>query len=107
THFKEIGEQYGPFDLALIECGQYSKNWKYIHMMPEETIQAAIDLKTNKAMAVHWGKFALANHAWDESINRAVAASKEKNVNLITPMIGEAVYLKSEQNFAEWWKAVQ
>lgn len=107
THFKEIGEQYGPFDLALLECGQYSKNWKYIHMMPEETIQAAIDLKTEKAMAVHWGKFALANHAWDDSINRASTAAKEKHVNLITPMIGEAVLLKSEQSFGEWWKSVK
>jgi len=46
----------------------------------------------------------LANHAWDDSINRASAAAKEKNVNLITPMIGEAVLLKSEQRFGEWWK---
>lgn len=76
-------------------------------MMPEETIQAAVDLKTKKAMAVHWGKFALANLAWDDSINRAVAAAKEKNVNLITPMIGEAVKLKSDQKFREWWKAVE
>jgi len=36
-----------------------------------------------------------------------VAAAKEKNVNLITPMIGEAVQLKSEQEFRRWWKVVQ
>lgn len=91
THFKEIGEQHGPFDLALLECGQYNKNWKYIHMMPEETIQAAIDLKATVAMPVHWGKFALANHAWHEPIARASAAAKGKQVPIITPMIGEMV----------------
>src|SRR5690606_12893097 len=41
THFKEIGTKYGPFDLAILENGQYDKKWKYIHMMPEEVVQAS------------------------------------------------------------------
>ncbi|MEO8148156.1 MAG: MBL fold metallo-hydrolase [Bacteroidia bacterium] len=28
NHFKKIGNTYGPFDLAILECGQYNKNWK-------------------------------------------------------------------------------
>ena len=44
-HFLEIGEQFGPFDLAILECGQYNQDWRYIHMAPEETAQAAVDLK--------------------------------------------------------------
>lgn len=28
-HFAEIGEMYGPFDLAVLECGQYDQNWRY------------------------------------------------------------------------------
>ena len=71
THFAKIGAEYGPFDLALLECGQYNKSWKYIHMMPEQTVQASIDLKAKTFMPVHWGKFALALHAWDEPIERA------------------------------------
>jgi len=43
--FKKIGEKYGPFDIAMLECGQYDKQWPYIHMMPEESVQASIDLK--------------------------------------------------------------
>ena len=50
THFKEIGNKYGPFDLAILECGQYNPYWKYIHMMPEETVQAAIDLRDKKCI---------------------------------------------------------
>ena len=33
-HFKEIGEKYGPFDLTLMECGQYDIRWPNIHMFP-------------------------------------------------------------------------
>ena len=59
SHFADIGERFGPFDLAILEDGQYNKNWKYIHMMPEETVQAAIDLKAKKLLPVHWAKFSL------------------------------------------------
>ena len=41
SHFRSIGEKFGPFDLAILECGQYHANWKYIHMTPEEVILAA------------------------------------------------------------------
>lgn len=106
SHFKEIGDTHGPFDLAILECGQYDKSWKYIHMMPEEVVQASLDLKTKKTMPVHWGKFALSNHAWDDSIIRVVNAAKENSLPLITPMIGEEVNLKEERVFSEWWKTI-
>jgi L-ascorbate metabolism protein UlaG (beta-lactamase superfamily) len=103
-HFVEIGKNFGPFDLAILECGQYDKSWKYIHMMPEQTAQAAIELNAKKLMPVHWAKFSLGNHAWDDSIKRVSAASKEKNISLITPMIGEEVDLKNTSHeFVEWW----
>ena len=34
AQFKKIGEQFGPFDLAFLECGQYGKYWPNIHMFP-------------------------------------------------------------------------
>ncbi len=106
-HFKEIGEKYGPFDIAILECGQYDKNWKYIHMMPEQTFQAAEELKAKKLLAVHWAKFALANHAWEDSIKRVSVASINKSVQLITPMIGEEVDLKNDsQVFTKWWESI-
>ena len=46
THFAEIGNTFGPFDLVILENGQYDKSWKYIHMMPEEVLQAAKDLNS-------------------------------------------------------------
>ena len=43
-HFKSIGEKYGPFDFAMMECGQYNSLWSEIHMFPEETAQAGVDV---------------------------------------------------------------
>ena len=104
THFKEIGEKYGPFDLAILECGQYNEFWKYIHMMPEETAQAAVELKAKLLLPVHWGKFTLGLHPWNEPIERVVKKSKELNQAIATPMIGEKVEVGSIVPIKEWWK---
>jgi len=105
-HFKEIGDKLGPFDLAIIECGQYDNNWKYIHLLPEHMIPAAKELKAKAVMPVHWGKFALANHDWDEPIIKISEYAKAENLPLITPMIGEKVHLNEKYNTVEWWKNV-
>jgi L-ascorbate metabolism protein UlaG (beta-lactamase superfamily) len=103
THFKEIGEKFGPFDLAILECGQYHPYWKYIHMMPEETVQAAVDLKAKVLLPVHWSKFTLALHPWHEPIKRLVAKAHALNQNIVTPMIGEKVELEKNLPLKEWW----
>jgi L-ascorbate metabolism protein UlaG (beta-lactamase superfamily) len=102
-HFKEIGEKYGPFDIALLECGQYNKWWANIHMMPEETAQAAVDLKAKVLQPIHWGKFTLALHPWDEPIQRVTKKANELNLKLTTPMIGEKVVLDSVYPNSKWW----
>jgi L-ascorbate metabolism protein UlaG (beta-lactamase superfamily) len=106
THFEAIGNQFGPFDLAILECGQYNDSWKYIHMFPEELITAAKNLKAKALMPVHWGKFALSNHAWDEPIIRVSEAAEKENLSLLTPMIGQKVNLDLPGTFEKWWKNV-
>ncbi|WP_018616454.1 MBL fold metallo-hydrolase [Segetibacter koreensis] len=106
THFKNIGETFGPFDLAILECGQYNEYWKYIHMMPEEAVQAALDLKAKVLIPVHWSKFSLALHDWDDSIKRVIRESEKRNMPLINPMIGEEVDLKATGTFTSWWEKV-
>ena len=101
-HFKTIGERFGPFDLVILENGQYNKHWKYIHMMPEEVVQAACDLKAKKLFPVHWGKFSLSLHAWDEPIKRVVDEARRKGVDIVHPAIGEITYLNKQNNFREW-----
>lgn len=108
SHFKEIGNKFGPFDLAILENGQYNKAWKYIHLMPEQVLQVAKDLNTKRFFPVHSGKFALANHAWDEPLKRISELNTTANRFMITPRIGEIAYLKdTRQHFTEWWLEVE
>ncbi|HEY0059980.1 MAG TPA: MBL fold metallo-hydrolase [Flavisolibacter sp.] len=103
THFTSIGRAAGPFDLAILENGQYNAHWKYIHMMPEEVVQAAQDLQARMLLPVHWSKFSLAIHEWDEPINRVSAEASRKGLPLLHPMIGEAINLDDPQS-TTWWK---
>src|SRR5215204_5881394 len=103
-HFTEIGDKFGPFDLAILENGQYDKNWKYIHMMPEEVVQAAQDLKAKALLPVHWSKFSLSIHAWDEPIIRVTKEAKIRNVALLHPLIGEVIYLREHIQSTSWWE---
>jgi L-ascorbate metabolism protein UlaG (beta-lactamase superfamily) len=106
THFKEIGERFGPFDLAILECGQYNAHWKYIHMMPEETVQAAIDLKAALLLPVHWAKFTLALHPWYEPAVRVTKKAAELQQAITTPRIGQPVILGKAPPDEHWWSAV-
>lgn len=74
--------------------------------MPEDTVQAALDLKAKKLLPVHWSKFSLALHAWDEPIIRVKRESERRNLPAITPMIGEEVDLTSAGAFKNWWEKV-
>jgi L-ascorbate metabolism protein UlaG (beta-lactamase superfamily) len=103
THFAEIGNSYGPFDLAILECGQYNPYWKYIHMMPEEVVQAGIDLKAKRILPVHWSKFSLSLHAWDDPILRITKEATIKNMPLLHPLIGQEVNLNSSNPLTDWW----
>ncbi len=107
THFLDIGNRFGPFDLAILENGQYDKSWKYIHMQPEEVLHAAKNLSTKKLFPVHSSKFALANHDWDDPLKRIVELNKQFRIPLITPMIGEKVNLNdNNQLFLNWWEQI-
>ncbi len=105
-HFKEIGEKFGPFDIVILESGQYNKSWPNIHMMPEETVQASVDLKAKVLLPVHWAKFSLAMHAWDEPIERILQKANELNVKVTTPHIGEAVILGNSLPNKTWWQTL-
>lgn len=104
-HFDEIGDKYGPFDFAMIECGQYNKMWPDIHMFPEETVQAGIDLRSKAIMPIHWGSFQLALHSWIDPIERAKATAEELKANLVTPEIGQAILINDLSGLDNvWWK---
>ncbi len=104
-HLKQIGELFGGFDLAILENGQYDSRWPYIHMMPEETTMAAVELGAKALLPAHAGKFAISNHAWDEPFIRLAEVSRHEPYRLLTPVIGEPVCLDNEkQTFSYWWE---
>jgi|SRR5690554_4988082 L-ascorbate metabolism protein UlaG (beta-lactamase superfamily) len=108
THFAEIGKKYGPFDLAILELGQYHENWKFIHMLPEHFFQAANDLKAQKVMGVHNSKFSLGRHPWFDPMETITELSKSSDIPLLTPMIGESLSLDDpDQTFTLWWKVTR
>jgi L-ascorbate metabolism protein UlaG (beta-lactamase superfamily) len=105
--FKEIGAKYGPFDLALLETGAYDKRWPDVHMQPEETLQAFLDLKGKWLLPVHNGTFDLGLHRWQEPFERIAALARERGVALATPEMGEAVDLGQPQAGRAWWRDLE
>ncbi len=102
--FKEIGEKYGPFDLTMMECGQYNESWASIHMMPEQTVKAHIDLKGKVLLPIHWAAFKLSIHPWNEPASRSVSEAERLKVKVITPNIGEEIIIGKENVDNNWWK---
>ncbi len=103
SHFKQIGEKFGSFDLAILENGQYNEYWPYIHMMPEQTVQASIDLNAKILLPVHWAKFSLSVHDWNEPAIRITKKAAEMNVQLTTPRIGEQIIVDDFYPDDKWW----
>ena len=104
THFAEIGNKYGPFDITFLENGQYNTRWPTSHLFPEETIQAFKDLKGKKLMSVHWGMFDISTHNWYDPIEETTKLSSKENITHFTPKIGELVNVNDKNNTTNWWK---
>ncbi|WP_166246461.1 MBL fold metallo-hydrolase [Paenibacillus turpanensis] len=107
-HFKEIGKKYGPFDIALMEGGQYDRRWATIHMTPEEAVQAFQDVRGKVMMLIHWGAFTLAYHGWTDPVERGLRKAEREEVQLLAPNIGETVFLQKDLSKAvsPWWRSV-
>jgi len=74
-------------------------------MMPEETIQAGVDIGAKAVMPIHWGAFKLAMHEWIDPIVRASDKAKQVNMPLITPQVGEGIVLNGQLPVTSaWWK---
>jgi L-ascorbate metabolism protein UlaG (beta-lactamase superfamily) len=102
--FKQIGETYGPFDMTFIECGAYGEGWPKVHMFPEQTAQAHLDLKGNVLHPIHWGTFNLALHPWYEPMERLTAAANLNQIEIATPVVGETTVYDMKIPTARWWK---
>jgi len=105
--FKQIGERLGPFDLTMIETGAYDKDWASIHMTPEQSLQAHVDLQGRQMMPIHNGTFDLAFHSWYEPLERISELAQASGVPLLTPVMGQRVATSSANKTAPWWRDLQ
>lgn len=104
SDFEKIGQKYGPFDLGLMECGQYNDDWAQIHMNPEESVKASQDLNCENVIPIHWGAFSLSIHAWYDPIDRFVTAAHGTNLNVLHPQIGKTTTISDETSTPQWWE---
>jgi L-ascorbate metabolism protein UlaG (beta-lactamase superfamily) len=89
--FAEIGKKLGPFDITLMPIGAYDLDWPYIHLFPEEAVQAHIDLRGKLLLPIHWGTFNLAFHPWREPVDRLQSSAAARQILVALPLPGEAV----------------
>jgi L-ascorbate metabolism protein UlaG (beta-lactamase superfamily) len=105
--FAEIGAQYGPFDLTMLEIGASHELWKDIHMGPDGAARAYADLggpeRAGLLMPIHWGLFDLALHGWRQPIERLAEIVAAQNWPIFSPEPGLPTDVAGVQS--NWWRA--
>ena len=102
--FREIGKRHGPFDLTLLDSGQYNPRWEVVHMFPEQSVRAHKELGGKVFMPIHWSAFTLSLHSWTDPVERALIAAKKEGVEMITPIIGQRFHVVDERPQQVWWR---
>ena len=93
THFAKIASQHPSIDWAILENGQYSEDWRYIHILPDKLTQTAKDLKAKHIVTVHHSKFALSKHPWDEPLRNEEQLRKD-SIDIVVTAIGSPIGLE-------------
>jgi L-ascorbate metabolism protein UlaG (beta-lactamase superfamily) len=100
-----IGERLGPFDVTLIEAGQYNAGWADNHLGPELAVQANELVGGELMIPVHWGLIDLAPHTWTEPMERIRAEADCRGQSYLTLVPG----VPTQPNAAavagqrQWW----
>ena len=105
--FKQIGERFGGFDLALMENGAYDAYWPAVHMTPEESVQAFVDLRGKALYPVHNSTFDLAFHTWRDPLDRIADLAAARQIELATPVIGEILTIGQPRSNVRWWAGLK
>jgi L-ascorbate metabolism protein UlaG (beta-lactamase superfamily) len=105
-HYRQIGERYGSVDLVFMDSGQYNARWRHVHNMPEEAVQAVLDMDGQLLVPIHWGMFTLSMHDWFEPPVRVLAEAARLDVRVLTPLLGQLVDVSDMPENDEWWEQV-
>jgi L-ascorbate metabolism protein UlaG (beta-lactamase superfamily) len=93
----------GPFDLTLIECGEYGQAWPDWHLGPEQAVEAHLRVGGGAMLPIHWGTFKLAPHGWTEPMERVLAAAAAKGVRVLSPRPGATFEPALAAPADRWW----
>jgi len=103
---RDIGQRLGPFDVTMIEIGQYHVAWPDWHIGPERAVDAHLMLRGRVLLPVHWGLLTLAYHGWSEPMERVLSAAKKHEVVVYTPKPGQLLEPTLASSVARWWPAL-
>lgn len=101
-HIREIGDKYGPFDLACIEIDGWNDGWPNTHLYPHEAVKVAYEVGAPLMLPIHWGVFDLALHPWNESIQMTVDTANALEIQVLTPLMGEKI-IPGISETDKWW----
>lgn len=104
--FEEIGAEYGPFDLTMLEVGAFNELWEAIHLGPDNAARAFQAMGgSGLMMPIHWGLFDLALHAWRQPIERMFELADEKGIRLWAPKPGRPTEVTKDVELrSDWWR---
>jgi len=107
--FTEIGREFGPFDLTMLEIGAYNELWKNIHMGPDGAAEAFAAMGgTGLLMPIHWGLFELAPHGWKQPIARITDLANQRGMKLWSPEPGLPTEVIANQELrSDWWRGIE
>ena len=104
--WRRIGRRFGPFDVTLIEAGQYDADWPDWHLGPELAVEAHRLVRGKQMIPVHWGLLKQAHHGWTEPVERVLAAAKCRNVDVLVPRPGESIEPTRPSSRVRWWPEI-
>ena len=100
--FGEIGEEFGPFDLTMLEIGASDPLWIDIHMGPEGAVRSFRAMGGHGLMMpIHWGLFDLALHPWTQPIE---SVSAVEGLRLWSPTPGIPTEVEGVEIRSDWWR---
>jgi L-ascorbate metabolism protein UlaG (beta-lactamase superfamily) len=101
-----IADRFGPFDVAMIEIGQYHPSWGDIHLGPLGALDTFARLRARQLLPIHWATFELGLHAWSEPAETLFVEAGKRGVSLLTPRLGEPTEPGPDARGAPWWRAL-
>ncbi|QIL21739.1 MBL fold metallo-hydrolase [Thermomonas sp. HDW16] len=102
----DIGERLGPFDLTLLDAGQYNPLWPDAHLGPEQAVEAHRLVKGRTMVPVHWGLLNLAPHTWTEPVERVRVQAACRGVDLLILQPGRVTEPEQPGEMTAWWPSL-